>query len=114
MIRRPPRSTRTDTPFPYTTLFRSWPDLDLSRGGVDTLIETVRGARIAEADGGFIPGAKAVSAPITNWQDEIEVAVTLIGMRDDMLHTGSPVQETLRQFVTRLSISGGRGRASEP
>src|SRR3546814_16951011 len=23
MIRRPPRSTRTDTPFPYTTLFRS-------------------------------------------------------------------------------------------
>src|SRR3546814_6219668 len=28
MIRRPPRSTRTDTLFPYTTLFRS-------QGGVD-------------------------------------------------------------------------------
>src|SRR3546814_15966845 len=26
MIRRPPRSTRTDTLFPYTTLFRSPPD----------------------------------------------------------------------------------------
>src|SRR3546814_9618666 len=26
MIRRPPRSTRTDTLFPYTTLFRSWVD----------------------------------------------------------------------------------------
>src|SRR3546814_14760269 len=25
MVRRPPRSTRTDTLFPYTTLFRSWP-----------------------------------------------------------------------------------------
>src|SRR3546814_11786483 len=25
MIRRPPRSTRTDTLFPYTTLFRSHP-----------------------------------------------------------------------------------------
>src|SRR3546814_3763628 len=24
MIRRPPRSTRTDTLFPYTTLFRAW------------------------------------------------------------------------------------------
>src|SRR3546814_3258640 len=24
LIRRPPRSTRTDTLFPYTTLFRSW------------------------------------------------------------------------------------------
>src|SRR3546814_4065999 len=29
MIRRPPRSTRTDTLFPYTTLFRS---TDLTRG----------------------------------------------------------------------------------
>src|SRR3546814_8929441 len=27
MIRRPPRSTRTDTLFPYTTLFRSTPSL---------------------------------------------------------------------------------------
>src|SRR3546814_4378218 len=25
MLRRPPRSTRTDTLFPYTALFRSWP-----------------------------------------------------------------------------------------
>src|SRR3546814_4954936 len=28
MIRRPPRSTRTDTLFPYTTLFRSHQPLD--------------------------------------------------------------------------------------
>src|SRR3546814_14975160 len=27
MIRRPPRSTRTDTLFPYTTLFRSRPEI---------------------------------------------------------------------------------------
>src|SRR3546814_14111695 len=31
MIRRPPRSTRTDTRFPYTTLFRSFRDA-LRRG----------------------------------------------------------------------------------
>src|SRR3546814_1272099 len=31
MIRRPPRSTRTDTLFPYTTLFRSRADLDTLR-----------------------------------------------------------------------------------
>src|SRR3546814_11679119 len=30
MIRRPPRSTRTDTPFPYTTLFRSRLATDLA------------------------------------------------------------------------------------
>src|SRR3546814_2447415 len=32
MIRRPPRSTRTDTLFPYTTLFRSVPE-GLRRNG---------------------------------------------------------------------------------
>src|SRR3546814_10715716 len=30
MIRRPPRSTRTDTLFPYTTLFRSGPGVALA------------------------------------------------------------------------------------
>src|SRR3546814_4605648 len=32
MIRRPPRSTRTDTLFPYTTLFRSMSADDLLAG----------------------------------------------------------------------------------
>src|SRR3546814_10520827 len=41
MIRRPPRSTRTDTLFPYTTLFRS----------------TARGRRTASC------GARAASRP---------------------------------------------------
>src|SRR3546814_1471621 len=34
MIRRPPRSTRTDTHFPYTTLFRSIGRGALVRGGI--------------------------------------------------------------------------------
>src|SRR3546814_2031250 len=33
MIRRPPRSTRTDTLFPYTTLFRSYHP---EQGGINT------------------------------------------------------------------------------
>src|SRR3546814_6556734 len=38
MIRRPPRSTRTDTLFPYTTLFRSLPGARaLMADGVTTL-----------------------------------------------------------------------------
>src|SRR3546814_1643021 len=45
MIRRPPRSTRTDTLFPYTTLFRSlqyngaagWHNLDVSATGTANL-----------------------------------------------------------------------------
>src|SRR3546814_5253291 len=39
MIRRPPRSTRTDTLFPYTTLFRS-----------DRAVAHVGGARRADED----------------------------------------------------------------
>src|SRR3546814_6152185 len=38
MTRRPPRSTRTDTLFPYTTLFRSSP-AELVRRGVVQVME---------------------------------------------------------------------------
>src|SRR3546814_11421340 len=36
MLRRPPRSTRTDPPFPYTTLFRSIRVNALAPGYVET------------------------------------------------------------------------------
>src|SRR3546814_1702898 len=50
MIRRPPRSTRTDTLFPYTTLFRS----DDLAGGVkaETRQPAEDAFRIAIAEGG--------------------------------------------------------------
>src|SRR3546814_9261677 len=38
MIRRPPRSTRTDTLFPYTTLFRSVRQLAHGEGGVEAAV----------------------------------------------------------------------------
>src|SRR3546814_237193 len=40
MRRRPPRSTRTDTLFPYMTLFRS-DFTELSDGAIDTIVEAV-------------------------------------------------------------------------
>src|SRR3546814_8901399 len=62
MIRRPPRSTRTDTLLPYTTLFRSiqtiWvkatshaQHLILSKLGVDRIVhpEEEMGIRVAQA-----------------------------------------------------------------
>src|SRR3546814_11971455 len=42
MMRRPPRSTRTDTLFPYTTLFRSWAAPHLAEGGVGDIGEELR------------------------------------------------------------------------
>src|SRR3546814_10228563 len=38
MIRRPPRSTRTDTRFPYTTLFRSDGGMSLHGGVIGVLV----------------------------------------------------------------------------
>src|SRR3546814_18061147 len=50
MIRRPPRSTRTDTLFPYTTLFRS-----LRNGGVERLL-AVFGVELEEVGRGLDGG----------------------------------------------------------
>src|SRR3546814_17879936 len=59
MILRPPKSTRTDTLFPYTTLFRSLrstlPDLSINLGGT-TSIDVTR----AGVDKGY--GLKRLSA----------------------------------------------------
>src|SRR3546814_5476296 len=42
MIRRPPRSTRTDTLFPYTTLFRSLAMTEEAIGKAGIAVEAVR------------------------------------------------------------------------
>src|SRR3546814_11217259 len=47
MIRRPPRSTRTDTLFPYTTLFRS---SDCQRHGWDHPVDEQAHAQDSEHD----------------------------------------------------------------
>src|SRR3546814_3922708 len=49
MIRRPPRSTRTDTLFPYTTLFRS------GHGKAQQLLHQAQDAGILDARGDARP-----------------------------------------------------------
>src|SRR3546814_18905620 len=46
MIRRPPRSTRTDTLFPYTTLFRSRLATVMEQRTTDEWLELMRKAEI--------------------------------------------------------------------
>src|SRR3546814_19963236 len=87
MIRRPPRSTRTDTLFPYTTLFRSkmckaemlhflrvreWQDLH------SQLRQIARGIRLAvrplaeetDRDGVHLSLLSGVLSPIGMWDEE--------------------------------------------
>src|SRR3546814_17423793 len=69
MIRRPPRSTRTDTLFPYTTLFRSLPQhrhddaagkrRALEKRFVDEFRGVAAGAKLRHSD---LPFAEEVDA----------------------------------------------------
>src|SRR3546814_2836864 len=57
MIQRPPRSTRTDTRFPYTTLFRSLPaQSDRPLAGIPPMTDTKK-------DAGLEPSTR----PIMSW-----------------------------------------------
>src|SRR3546814_16374433 len=47
MIRRPPRSTRTDTLFPYTTLFRSRAVRVSEKSAVDALVPRLETVGVA-------------------------------------------------------------------
>src|SRR3546814_16054690 len=86
MIRRPPRSTRTDTLFPYTTLFRS--ALHLARDHRQGLLGAALLLGLADADDAHQPGAErrlglgahlrigfmAVGAPLGMADDDIPPA----------------------------------------
>src|SRR3546814_439050 len=57
MIRRPPRATRTDTPFPYTTLFRSLDVVEAQvTAGVRIHALDVRGVLAAAVDDDHLRG----------------------------------------------------------
>src|SRR3546814_18409884 len=72
MIRRPPRSTRTDTLFPYTTLFRSQFEGDFL-GGLEPIdmaeaLALARGQAFAESDARlFYIASRQVRAACHQW-----------------------------------------------
>src|SRR3546814_14390047 len=71
MIRRPPRATRTDTLFPYTTLFRSPPgDLNWMTAGRG-IVHSERSPADARAHGARVHGIQAwVALPLAAEQCE--------------------------------------------
>src|SRR3546814_11363388 len=71
MIRRPPRSTRTDTLFPYTTLFRSQ-TIDEIKADMEKPIPM---DRLLSGDVGFGKTEVAVRAAFKAIQDGKQVAM---------------------------------------
>src|SRR3546814_19885756 len=77
MIRRPPRSTRTDTLFPYPTLFRSPCALlfnSLDSGGTFQEIGSVS----AEAAWGLISGTLPDPSTTTTWDESVTVDIKVV------------------------------------
>src|SRR3546814_14939507 len=64
MIRRPPRSTRTDTLFPYTTLFRSVPFEVAGKGGRVGQFDALLVERADQAENLVAQGGAHVVRPI--------------------------------------------------
>src|SRR3546814_12442059 len=92
MIRRPPRSTRTDTLFPDTTLFRSKP---LAQAG---LVEAFRGA-----NGGYRLARPAHGISLFEIVEALEGP---LGMTDCIVHVGScGIQDSCNVRATWLRIN---------
>lgn len=81
----------------------SWPDLDLSRTSIDTLIKQIRSSGYAAVDGRYVPGLRAIAAPILNWQGEAEAAVTLISTSDRIMSSEHPAVRQLLNFTASIS-----------
>src|SRR3546814_18829672 len=68
MVRRPPRSTRTDTLFPYTTLFRSTDKLITTRPGFEA--DRKRARAILDDERQIAMPGEVMGETITNfWRD---------------------------------------------
>src|SRR3546814_2359272 len=113
MIRRPPRSTRTDTLFPYTTLFRSWVFYD--RNGAPRSIAEVR-QRIAEKigdDSGALASAREADAPDIPADQQVQpadyVRIETARLGNCTYRTIAPRPETARLDYRMLATFGRKG-----
>src|SRR3546814_20417517 len=97
MIRRPPRSTRTDTLVPYTTLFRSL------RGSGLKARRTAQGAYVIEQD--TASGNVATAASDEYRPDEI--IVTAQKRAESVQHVPIAVTVLSQQDLNNQQLEGG-------
>src|SRR3546814_13617127 len=121
MIRLPPRSTRTDTLFPYTTLFRSWPQIGIlvlsqyveERYATDLLAHDTAGIgyllkdRIADVDE-FLAAVHRVGSGGTALDPEVVAQLLARSRRHDPPATLSPrereVLDLMAQGLTHSAL----------
>lgn len=83
-----------------------------SEAQIAALIAKVREDGYALTDGRFIPGLYAISAPVLNWQREIEAAITLISTDPRLIDPAGVALQELKAASTELSVT--RETPSDP
>src|SRR3546814_14334671 len=124
MIRRPPRSTRTDTLFPYTTLFRS-----SLRDAVTSVATHRSSAKLAALQAqAFVPRGAHIECPLTDilqehdfvaseskagfvWDDPLLLEQQLTA-EERMVRASAPAYRLAERSVGKEWVSKWRSRWS--
>lgn len=84
-------------------------DVEPSLENVERILAGVRRTGLASVDGAFIPGLRAVAAPILNWQEDVEASIALIGAPTAMLSETSQIVELLKETAREISLKSPVG-----
>lgn len=60
-------------------------DFEPTKPGVEALVAATRTRGYATVQGRYIPGLVAASAPVLDWQSEVQAAVTIVGTDPDLV-----------------------------
>src|SRR3546814_5370173 len=113
MIRRPPRSTRTDTLVPHTTLFRSVPSrgaVPIYRGMTLALLLLIAGTTMASERGTRVDVEEQFAAQRTQILEELGDGETYSEIKNA---DREKVKSALARISATLEQSGGVARLGE-
>jgi len=79
-------------------------DVEPTQAGVAALVERTRARKFASVEGKFIPGLVAAAAPVLDWQGEVQVAVTLVGVDPAAIAPGSRQTHDLLTYCAEKSV----------
>src|SRR3546814_11334408 len=110
MIRRPPRSTRTDTLFPYTTLFRSFWILNDIIWRKSNPMPNFKGTRFTNAHETLIWASQGEDAKYTFNYKAMKTLNDELQMRSDWVLPICGGQERLKRNGTKIGRAACRER----
>src|SRR3546814_5631190 len=115
MIRLPPRSTRTDTLFPYTTLFRSRADQIFARGRIGNVAGDAELGRIAHphVDDGAWPAIAVRKCDERHGRADVELAVGAAA-NGEIGEEGRTVREHVDRIAFTQRFPGGSDLRPHP